>query len=148
MYILDENRAPVPSGVAGELYIGGDGLARGYHDRADLTADRFIANPFATLERSKLRAPSEPRRQRLYRTGDLARYRADARIEFLGRIDHQVKVRGYRIELGEIEAVLGRHPDVEEVVVLAREDAIGEMRLVAYVVLTRSDGASAAELRR
>lgn len=151
LYVLDENRAPVPIGVAGELYIGGDGLARGYHDRDELTADRFVPNPFATLERSALveaGVTDPPARNRLYRTGDLVRYRADSRIEFLGRIDFQVKVRGYRIELGEIEAVLGRHPDVEEVVVAARPDAIGEMRLVAYVVLTRSDGASAAELKR
>ncbi len=149
LYILDEAKVPVPIGVAGELYIGGDGLARGYHNRADLTADRFVANPFAAIEHAAI--PSETvaakRRARLYRTGDLARYRSDGRIEFLGRIDHQVKVRGYRIELGEIEAVLARHPDVEEVVVLARPDQVGEMRLVAYVVLTRSDGASAVDLR-
>ncbi|MGH8655625.1 MAG: amino acid adenylation domain-containing protein, partial [Gammaproteobacteria bacterium] len=117
LYILDGGLNPVPIGVPGELYIGGAGLARGYLNRPELTAERFIPNPFSALPGA-----------RLYRTGDLARYLPDGSVEFLGRLDHQVKVRGFRIELGEIEAVLGGHPGVEEVVVLVREDSPGERR--------------------
>ncbi len=121
IYILDENRQPVPTGVAGDLFIGGRGVVRGYLNRPELTAERFIANPFEPGER-------------IYWTGDLARYRDDGVIEFLGRVDHQVKIRGYRIELGEIEAKLGAHEAVRECVLMLREDTPGDQRLVAYLV--------------
>jgi len=122
VYILDRNLRSAPIGFTGELYLGGERLARGYHGRASLTADRFIPNPFsATLG------------ARLYRTGDLARYLPDGNIEFVGRVDQQVKVRGYRIELGEIEAVLNSAPDVRSAAVLLREGPTGDPTLVAYV---------------
>ncbi|MFE1748583.1 condensation domain-containing protein [Coleofasciculus sp. H7-2] len=124
VYVLDSHLQPVPIGVTGELYIGGDGLARGYLNRPDLTAERFISNPFSNQPKA-----------RLYKTGDLVRYQPDGNIEFLGRLDDQVKIRGYRIELGEIEAVLSQHPAVLQTVVMTREDAAGENRLVAYVAL-------------
>lgn len=121
IYILDENRQPVPTGVPGDLFIGGQGVVRGYLNRSDLTQERFMPNPFKASER-------------MYWTGDLAKYRDDGVIEFLGRVDHQVKIRGYRIELGEIEARLGDHESVRECVLLLREDTPGDQRLVAYLV--------------
>jgi amino acid adenylation domain-containing protein len=122
-YVLDGRGQPVPVGVVGELHLGGVGLARGYMARPELTAERFIPNAFSAEAGA-----------RLYRTGDLARYLADGNIEFLGRLDHQVKVRGLRIELGEIETVLSRHPEISESIVLVQQDKQGEKRLVAYVV--------------
>ncbi|WP_374015853.1 amino acid adenylation domain-containing protein [Paenibacillus thiaminolyticus] len=124
MYIVDRYMQPVPVGVAGELLIGGIGLARGYHNRPDLTAEKFIADPFS----------SDPQAQ-LYRTGDLGRYLPDGTIEYLGRLDHQVKVRGFRIELGEIETALAAHQAVREAVVMAAEDQPGEKQLIAYLTL-------------
>ncbi len=121
MHVLDRRMKPVPQGVAGELYIGGVGLARGYWNRPALTAEKFLPNPFGDAG------------SRLYRTGDLGRYREDGAIEYLGRADHQVKIRGFRIELGEIEAALLRCQGVKEAVVTVREERAGDKRLVAYV---------------
>ncbi len=127
IYVLDAHSEPVPIGVAGELHVGGPGVARGYLDRPRLTAERFLPDPFG-----------DDSGGRLYRTGDLARWLPGGTLEFLGRIDDQVKVRGYRIELGEVESVLVQHPAVREAVVVAREDIPGTGRLVAYLV-TESD---------
>jgi amino acid adenylation domain-containing protein len=137
IFILDRLLQPVPIGVAGELHIGGDGLARGYLGRPELTAEKFISSPF-----------SEDSTARLYKTGDLARYRPNGDIELLGRIDHQVKIRGFRIELGEIEAALRQHPGVNETVVVNREDLTGDTRLVAYIVPAQLQGPETGELRR
>ena len=123
LYILDSHLQPVPIGISGELYIGGEGLARGYLNRPDLTAEKFISNPFNPNPKS-----------RLYKTGDLARYLPDGQIEYLGRIDYQIKLRGFRIELGEIETALLQHPGVKEGVVIVREDTSNENNLVGYIV--------------
>jgi acyl-CoA synthetase (AMP-forming)/AMP-acid ligase II/acyl carrier protein len=144
IYILDKTYNPVPIGVPGELNIGGTGLARGYLNRPELTAEKFIPNPF-----------SEEPGERLYRTGDLARYLPDGNIEFLGRIDNQVKIRGFRIETGEIESALMEHSSVRDTVVVARDDENGDpstslrtgKRLVAYVVSQRDHEANVSELR-
>jgi len=140
-YVLDRNLRPVPMGVPGELCIGGEGLAQGYLNHPETTAEKFIPNPFI---------PPGGDGARLYRTGDLVRYLPDGNIEFLGRIDHQVKVRGFRIELGEIEAVLHEFPAVQEAIVLARpdlEDASGSKRLVAYLVSRPETELTISELR-
>ncbi|TGV01516.1 non-ribosomal peptide synthetase, partial [Mesorhizobium sp. M00.F.Ca.ET.186.01.1.1] len=126
-YVLDAKLQPVPLGLPGELYLGGDGLARGYLKRPKMTAERFLPNPFHPDPHA-----------RMYSTGDLVRYLPDGQLEYLGRIDHQVKIRGYRIELGELEAVLRSHPQIKEAVVVAKEDMLGEKRLVAYI--TTKDG--------
>jgi acyl-CoA synthetase (AMP-forming)/AMP-acid ligase II/acyl carrier protein len=143
-YLLSSNLQPVPLRVSGELHLGGGGLARGYLHRPDLTAEKFIPDPFGSRSGS-----------RLYRTGDLARYLDDGNLEFQGRRDHQVKIRGFRIELGEIEAALKAHPSVRDAVVLARQDGLpdsspsrpADKRLVGYVVVESQPGPETAELR-
>jgi natural product biosynthesis luciferase-like monooxygenase protein len=134
VYILDKGLRPLPAGVPGELHIGGDGLARGYQNHPELTALKFVPDPFGA------RAGA-----RLYKTGDLARYLPDGKLEYLGRLDQQVKIRGHRIEPAEIEAALAEHASVREAVVVAREDVQGEVRLVAYV--RAQDGANGSDLR-
>jgi aspartate racemase len=131
-YVLDDHLNLVPKGIPGELYVGGEGLARGYFNNPELTAEKFLPHPF----------PDQPG-SRLYKTADRVRYLSDGNIEFLGRIDNQVKVRGFRIELGEIESVLGRHPVVRDAVVVARQDTPGEKQLVGYLVTHRTVAVSA-----
>src|SRR3569832_687269 len=126
VYLLDHALQSVPVGVPGELYLAGEGLARGYLKRPELTAERFIANPFG------------PAGTRLYRTGDLARYQEDGNLQYVGRSDQQVKVRGYRIELGEIEAAINEHPDVRESVVVLHGDGLSDNRIAAHVVLNHT----------
>ena len=136
IYILDEDGVPAPIGAAGELYIGGAGVTRGYWRRPDLTAEKFVINPF------------EPdRREMMYRTGDLARFRANGEIEFIGRTDQQVKIRGFRIELGEIETVLGAHPAVHEAIAVARRDQADNPQLIAYIVAKSGLSVTANELK-
>jgi len=136
VYILDEHLEPVPSGVVGELYISGAGVTAGYLNQPERTAERFLRNPFVSDANAKM-----------YRTGDLARYLSDGNVEFLGRGDDQVKIRGFRIELGEIESVLTQRAGVKQAVVLAKEDALGEKRLVAYVVASREQDLTSENLR-
>src|SRR5262249_35608435 len=133
---LDRRGQPVPVGVPGEMHVGGRGVARGYLNRAALTAERFVPDPLAADGKA-----------RLYRSGDLARRLEDGDLEYLGRIDHQVKIRGFRIELGEIEAVMSQHDRVREACVVAREDAPGDKRLVAYLAADGDRAALIDELR-
>lgn len=137
VYILDQHMQPVPIGVSGELYIGGVGVSRGYLNRPDLTEKVFVKNPFSP-------DPSAI----MYKTGDLARYHANGNLEFLARVDQQIKIRGFRVELGEIETVLLEHPRVKQGVVIVRQDLPGDARLVAYLVPADSLGADARELRQ
>ena len=134
LLVLDPHLAPAPVGVPGELYIGGDGLALGYLKRPSLTGEKFVRHPFSAEEGA-----------RLYRTGDLVRWRSDGNLEFLGRIDEQIKIRGFRVELGEIETVLTQHSAVQEVVLVGRPDAYGDKRIVAYIVPAVDSGPLAAD---
>ncbi|MGH9947839.1 MAG: non-ribosomal peptide synthetase [Pyrinomonadaceae bacterium] len=136
LYILDEQMQPVPEGTTGEMYVAGPGLARGYLNRPELTAERFIADPF-----------DEENDSRLYRTGDLARYLTNGEVEYLGRIDNQVKIRGFRIELGEIEAAISQFEDVSEAVVTARQESDDDKKLVAYLLSKSASKIEQAELR-
>jgi acyl-coenzyme A synthetase/AMP-(fatty) acid ligase len=137
VYILDKNQEPTPLGVAGELHIAGAGVARGYLNRPELTAERFIDDPFSQTPGAKM-----------YRTGDLGRYKADGTIDFLGRLDYQVKVRGFRIELGEVESALRQHSSIKEAVVSVWEPGPGDKRLVGYFVLLPGANLQSLELRR
>jgi amino acid adenylation domain-containing protein/non-ribosomal peptide synthase protein (TIGR01720 family) len=137
VYLLDAHLQLVPVGVPGELHIGGDGLARGYLNRSELTQEKFIPNPF-----------SDRPQARLYKTGDLVRYLSDGSIEYIGRIDNQVKIRGFRIELGEIETALLQHDSISQAIAIAREDEPGKKRLVGYIVCHTSQGVTISELRQ
>jgi len=155
IYLLDRNRQPVPVGVVGEIYVAGAGVARGYLNRPELTAERFLRDPFSadlpggdSLPAGDSLANRSVTRARMYKSGDLGRWRADGTMEYLGRNDQQVKVRGFRIELGEIEARLLAHPQVKEATVLAREDAGEDKRLVAYVVPQMAESAPSVEALR
>jgi amino acid adenylation domain-containing protein len=136
VYVLDDERRPVPPGTPGELYIGGEGVAAGYLNRPELTAERFVANPLS----------GDPA-DRIYRTGDIVRHDAQGRLEFLGRVDQQVKIRGARVELGEIEVVMRRHPAIRDAVAIVREQRGGDQRLIAYAVLNPAEPIAAGDLR-
>ena len=135
-YVLDARQKLLPVNVQGEIFIGGDAVARGYLDRPELTAEKFVPDPFSNRPEA-----------RLYRTGDLGRYLVGGNIEYLGRRDHQVKVRGFRIELGEIEAILGLHPAVSQCVTAARENANGDKQLVAYFEPRAEQHLSVSDIR-
>jgi len=136
IYVLDKNMIPVPQGIAGELYIGGDGVSLGYLNRPELNNEKFVADPF-----------DQDKNKKIYRSGDLVRYRKDGNLEFISRIDNQVKVRGYRIELGEIEAVIATHPAVKTNVVITRKDKSGENRLIAYYIPVNDQSFSVEKIR-
>jgi acyl-coenzyme A synthetase/AMP-(fatty) acid ligase len=136
LYLLDKNLQPVPVGLPGEMFLGGDEVARGYLYRPELTAEKFIPDPF-----------SKKPGARMYRTGDLAKFKPDGEVEFIGRIDNQVKIRGFRIELGEIDSVLAKHPSVRELVSVVREDEPGDKRIVSYIVTKDNQPIDISQLR-
>jgi acyl-coenzyme A synthetase/AMP-(fatty) acid ligase/acyl carrier protein len=156
VYVLDQHLQPVPVGVPGELYIGGAGLARGYLNQPELTAEKFIANPFKPNNESRITNDEADSTHSsfithhssfLYKSGDLVRYLPDGNLEYVGRADHQVKIRGYRIELGEIETVLNQHPAVQEALVIVHEVEAGYKRLAAYLVPVEGQEPSGQDLR-